>query len=117
MYILHYDCHCNFSCHPYDITKGFLGGRGVKNLPANAGDTGDVCLIPGLRRPSGEENGNPLQDSCLEKIPWTEEPGGLQSMGSQESRNLANKQPPLPMISHNYHFLATKLYSILLFPS
>ena len=30
----------------------------------------------------GEGNGNPLQYSCLE-IPWTEEPGGLQSMGSQ----------------------------------
>ena len=29
----------------------------------------------------GEGNGNPLQYSCLE-IPWTEEPGGLQSMGS-----------------------------------
>ena len=34
----------------------------VKNLPANAGDTG---LIPGLERPSGEGNGNPLQYSCL----------------------------------------------------
>ena len=29
----------------------------------------------------GEGNGNPLQYSCLE-IPWVEEPGGLQSMGS-----------------------------------
>ena len=29
-----------------------------------------------------EENGNPLQYSCL-KIPWTEEPGRLQSVGSQ----------------------------------
>ena len=34
----------------------------VKNLPANAGDVG---LIPGSRRSSGEGNGNPLQDSCL----------------------------------------------------
>ena len=31
--------------------------------------------------PLGEGNGNPLQYSCLQKIPWTEEPGGLQSMG------------------------------------
>ena len=30
----------------------------------------------------GEGNGTPLQYPCLE-IPWTEEPGGLQSMGSQ----------------------------------
>ena len=30
----------------------------------------------------GEGNDNSLQHSCLE-IPWTEEPGGLQTMGSQ----------------------------------
>ena len=29
----------------------------------------------------GEGDGTPLQYSCL-KIPWMEEPGGLQSMGS-----------------------------------
>ena len=34
----------------------------IKNLPANAGDTGS---IPGLGRSPGEGNGNPLQDSCL----------------------------------------------------
>ena len=34
----------------------------VKNLPANAGDVGSVS---GLERSPGEENGNPLQDSCL----------------------------------------------------
>ena len=27
---------------------------------------------------------NPLKYSCLEEIPWTEEPGGLQSTGLQE---------------------------------
>ena len=40
----------------------------------------------------GEGNGNPLQYSCLE-IPWTEEPGGLQSMGSQRvGHDIANKE-------------------------
>ena len=39
---------------------------GKKNLPASAGDTGDLSLILGLGRSSGEGNGNPLQDSCLE---------------------------------------------------
>ena len=34
----------------------------VKNLPANARDLG---LIPGSERSPGEENGNPLQYSCL----------------------------------------------------
>ena len=38
----------------------------VKNLPANAGDTRDVGLIPGLGKSLGVGNGNPLQYSCLE---------------------------------------------------
>ena len=38
----------------------------VKKLPANAGDARDVGLIPGSGRSPGEENGNPLQYSCLE---------------------------------------------------
>ena len=48
----------------------------VKNPPANAGD---ASSIPGLGRSPGEGNENPLQYSCLEN-PWTEDPGGLQSM-------------------------------------
>ena len=35
----------------------------VKNLPANAGDTGSIS---GLGRSPGVGNGNPLQYSCLE---------------------------------------------------
>ena len=38
----------------------------VKNLPANAGDVGDVDLIPRLGGSLGEINGNPLQYSCPE---------------------------------------------------
>ena len=38
----------------------------VKNLPANAGDTRDMGLIPGSERSSGEGHGSPLQYSCLE---------------------------------------------------
>ena len=33
----------------------------VKNLPANAGDTRDVCSIPGMGRSPGEGKGYPLQ--------------------------------------------------------
>ena len=40
----------------------FSGGSMVKNLVASAGD---VVLIPGSRRSPGEENGYPLQYSCL----------------------------------------------------
>ena len=38
----------------------------VKNLPASAGDTRDVGLIPGLGRSPRVGNGNSLQYSCLE---------------------------------------------------
>ena len=40
----------------------FLVAQLVKTLPANAGDVG---LIPGSGKSPGEENGNPLQYSCL----------------------------------------------------
>ena len=58
----------------------FPSGSVVKNPLANAGDVGS---IPGPGRSPGVRNDNPLQYSSWE-IPWTEEPGGLQSMGSQE---------------------------------
>ena len=51
----------------------------VKNPPVSAGDVRDVGSIPGLGRVPGGWHGNPLQYSCL-KNPWTEEPGGLQSL-------------------------------------
>ena len=38
----------------------------VKTPPANAGDAGDVTLIPGSGRPPGEAKDNALQCSCLE---------------------------------------------------
>ena len=45
---------------------GFPGGSAVKNLPANAGDTGDMVWIPGSGRSPGGGHGNPLQYSGLE---------------------------------------------------
>ena len=69
--------------------RDFPHGSVVKNTPANAEDTG---LMPGSGRFPGEGNDNPLQYFCLE-IPWTEESGRLQSMGSQRVRlNLVAKQ-------------------------
>ena len=37
----------------------------VKNLPANAGDAGNVGLIAGSGRSPGGGHSNPLQNSCL----------------------------------------------------
>ena len=72
--------------HPQPPLYTFLlfpfGVSQVKNPLANAEDTGDVDLISGSGRSPGE--GNPTHSSVLAwRIPWTEEPGGLQSMGSQ----------------------------------
>ena len=61
----------------------FPGGSDGKESAYNVGDPGS---IPGSGRYPGEGNGNPLQYSCLETS-MTEEPGGLQSMGSQRVRH------------------------------
>ena len=57
----------------------FPGGSDGTASVYNVGDQGS---IPRLGRSSGEGNSNPLQYSAW-KIPWMEEPGRLQSMGSQ----------------------------------
>ena len=51
----------------------------VKNPPASAGDAGS---IPESGRSPAGGNSNPFYFLAW-KIPWTEEPGGLQSMRSQ----------------------------------
>ena len=58
--------------------EGFPGGSVVTYLPSNAGDAG---LILGSGRCPG--GGNFLV--LLQENPWTQEPGGLQSMGRRES--------------------------------
>ena len=53
----------------------------VKNPPANAGDIRDVSSIPELGRSPGV--GMATHSSILAwRIPWTEEPDGLQTTGS-----------------------------------
>ena len=71
--------------------RGFPGGSMVKNPPANAGAMGEVQSL-GWGDPLGEEMAT--HSSILAwQIPWTEEPGRLQSMGSQRVRqDLATEQ-------------------------
>ena len=62
----------------------FPGGSAVKNLPANARDTGST---PGLGRSPRGRHGNLLQSSCL-KNPMDREPGmDRESRGSQNVRH------------------------------
>ena len=67
-------------------SKGSLVAQLVKNPPAMQ-ETHVRSL--GQEDSPGEGNGNPLQYSCLE-ILWTEEPGGLPSMGLQEMTSWLN---------------------------
>ena len=55
----------------------------VKNPPAKAGDTRDAGLIPGREDPLEKEMATHFSILAW-RIPWTEEPVWLQSMGSQE---------------------------------
>ena len=59
--------------------QAVLGGSDNKESACNAGDSSS---IPGSEQSSGGGYGKPLQYSCWE-ITWTEDPGGLQSLGSQ----------------------------------
>ena len=54
----------------------------VKNLHANAGDIEDTGSIPGWGRPL-EKDLITHFSTLAWRIPWTEEPGELQSIGSQ----------------------------------
>ena len=63
-----------------------LSGSVVKNPLANAGDAG---LIPGLGRPLEKEMASHSNILAWETL-GTEEPGGLQSMGSPSQTRLSN---------------------------
>ena len=71
-----YDCICEVP--PPLLNQGFLGFSEGKESTFNAGN---LDLIPGVGK---MENGMAAHSSVLAwRILWTEEPGGLQSMGSQ----------------------------------
>ena len=62
--------------------RGFPGASDGKESACSAGDLGS---IPGSGRSPGEGNGNPLSILAW-RIPWTEEPGRLQSTDSPKSQ-------------------------------
>ena len=69
---------CEYVCYVYASQVALV----VKKLSPIAGDIRDVGLIPGLEDPM--EKGTATHFSNLVwRIPWAEEPGGLQFMGSR----------------------------------
>ena len=69
----------------------------VKYLSANAEDTRDTGSIPGWRDPLEKEMATHSIILAWES-PWTEEPGGLQSMGSQKSQTRLSNQTTMTSI-------------------
>ena len=82
-------CMTESLCYPPEtVTTLLIGYSPVQNWVVTRSDgkesscnAGDLGLIPGSGRSSGEGNGY----SCIFawRIPWTEDPGRLQSMGLQ----------------------------------
>ena len=70
------------------MSPGFPGGSEGKESTCNAGDP---SVISGLGRYPGK--GNTHSSILAWRIPWTGEPGGLQSMVSQRVRHV--EQPTL----------------------
>ena len=62
--------------------EGFPGGSDAKESACSAGDQGSI-----LGQEDPLEKGMATHSSIAWRIPWTEEPGGLQSMGSQIVRH------------------------------
>ena len=71
-----------------------LVAQSVKNPPT---DAGDLSLIPESRRSPGEGNGNPLQDSCLEKSHRQRSLEGYSPWGRKESDTSQMTNPPPPV--------------------
>ena len=81
----------------------------VKNPPANAGDARDTGQEDPLEKEMATHSSIPAWE-----ILWTEEPGGLQSMGSQRvGHNLATKQQNNTHThTHTHTRTHTHLYNI-----
>ena len=93
-------CRAQGTCIQYPVIKpewkriqkrmyryGSPGGSGVKNPPANAGDSG---FIPASGRSPGGGHGNPLQDSCLENPTDRGAWRGCSPWGSQNQASLSD---------------------------
>ena len=75
----------NNECEIKYVLKSLMGlprGSVVKNMPAKAGHVVSISGSPGQEDPQEKEMATDSRVLSWE-IPWTEEPGRLQSMGSQ----------------------------------
>ena len=89
---------CSFSSLNMMLAVGLSYMSWLSNVACNAGDMVDTGSIPGSGNPM--KKGKATHSTILAwRIPWTEEPGGLQSMGSQRvghKRRLSMHVPSIP---------------------
>ena len=87
----------------------------VKNLPVNAGDTGDMGSIPGSGRSFEEGNGNPLQYSCLghpmDRGTWWATVHGV-AKESDITLQQSNNNRREARLAIKAHFFQFKLFSV-----
>ena len=69
-------------CMVHGVTKSQTRLKRLSTVQGSICNAGDLGSIPELGKSPGERNGYPLQYHSWDS-PWTEEPGGLQSMGLQ----------------------------------
>ena len=81
----------------------------VKNLPACERQKLFVCLIPGAGRSPGGEHGNP-SSILARRIPWSEEPGGLQSIGFQRVGHDLSDLACMHMCIYIYKYICVYIY-------
>ena len=69
----------------------------------SACNAGDLASIPASGRSPRERNGNPHSSILAWEIPWTEEPGRLESLGLQES-------DMTQQLNHHHHLMLSNVY-------
>ena len=89
---------------PQSLPKYIISLPGGSDSRESACNTGDLDSVSGLGRSPGERNGNPPQYFAC-RIPWTEEPGRLQPMGSQRVEH--------SWITNTFTFIYCSLMSLL----
>ena len=99
-------CVCVCVCVSVCVKRGFPGGSVMKNLPANAGDAGDMGLILGSGRYPAGGNGNSLQYSCL-KSPVDRKAWHVTAHGVTKS------QIPLSNWAHTHAYIYINWISLL----
>ena len=93
-------------------TMGFSGGLDSKESTCNVGDLG---LIPRLGRSPWRRAWQPTPVFLPAESPWTEEPGRLQSMGSQNRTRMSNQAQHAAYILYTY-LIRKRERKILYFP-